>query len=167
VEGTVVLAPRDSPSEFRAWVTPHLVVMARVAARLAPDADRDDVLQDALTVAWRRQSTFDPAKGTAAAWLCTVVANVARHAGRRRREAPMTLVPEPPDVPASEADSDLAMDVAAAMARLSVRQREAVDLHYYAGLSVAETASVMGVSAGTVKSTLFDARARLRELLGE
>jgi RNA polymerase sigma-70 factor (ECF subfamily) len=79
----------------------------------------------------------------------------------------MTLVPEPPDVPASEADSDLAMDVAAAMARLSVRQREAVELHYYAGLSVAETASVMGVSAGTVKSTLFDARARLRELLGE
>jgi RNA polymerase sigma factor (sigma-70 family) len=164
VEGIVVQARSDSAIEFRAWVTPHLVVMARVAARLAPDADRDDVLQDALTVAWRRQSTYDPARGTAAAWLCTVVANVARHAGRRRREAPMAALPE---VPATQADSDLAMDVAAAMARLSARQREAVDLHYYAGLSVAETAAVMGVSDGTVKSTLFDARARLRELLGE
>lgn len=165
VEGIVVEAPpSDSTSEFRAWVAPHLVVMARVAARLAPNADRDDVLQDALTVAWRRRSTFDPARGAAGAWLCTVVANVARHAGRSRREAPMAAVP---DRAAAQADSDLAMDVAAAMARLGTRQREAVDLHYYAGLSVAETAAVMGISAGTVKSTLFDARARLREMLGE
>ena len=59
------------------------------------------------------------------------------------------------------------MDVAAALARLSTRQREAVDLHYYAGLSVADTATVMGCSAGTVKSTLSDARARLRILLGD
>jgi RNA polymerase sigma-70 factor (ECF subfamily) len=40
-----------------------------------------------------------------------------------------------------------------------------VDCVYYAGLTVAETAAVMGCADGTVKSTLADARNRLRDLL--
>jgi RNA polymerase sigma-70 factor (ECF subfamily) len=43
----------------------------------------------------------------------------------------------------------------------------AVHLHYFVGLPVDETAAVMGCAPGTVKSTLFDARARLRDLLGD
>jgi RNA polymerase sigma-70 factor (ECF subfamily) len=48
---------------------------------------------------------------------------------------------------------------------LTARQRQAVDCLYFAGLTVAETAAVMGCAEGTVKSTLSDARARLRTLL--
>ena len=158
------MASSNSTSDFEAWVTPHLVVMGRVAARLATSADRDDILQDALTVAWRRRSTYDPDRGTPAAWLCTIVANTARRAARRRSPAALAVLP---DHDKHQPDSDLALDVADALSRLSTRQREAVDLHYYAGLSVAETATVMGCSAGTVKSTLSDARARLRILLGD
>ena len=66
---------------------------------------------------------------------------------------------------AATSDVDVALEQA--VSRLSRRQREAVGLHYYAGLSVAETAAVMRCSAGTVKSTLSDARARLRDLLQE
>jgi RNA polymerase sigma-70 factor (ECF subfamily) len=51
------------------------------------------------------------------------------------------------------------------MEALSARQRLAVDCFYFADLSVADTAAVMGCSEGTVKSTLSDARARLRSLL--
>lgn len=54
-----------------------------------------------------------------------------------------------------------------AIAQLPERQRLAVQLHYFVGLSVEETAAVMQWSAGTVKSTLFDARTRLRHLLGD
>jgi RNA polymerase sigma-70 factor (ECF subfamily) len=43
----------------------------------------------------------------------------------------------------------------------------AVNLYYYLGLPVAESAAVMGCTEGTVKSTLSAARSRLRELLGE
>lgn len=52
-----------------------------------------------------------------------------------------------------------------AVGRLSERQRLAVDLVYYVDLPLAEAAQVMGCSEGTVKSTLYDARQRLRTLL--
>ncbi len=50
---------------------------------------------------------------------------------------------------------------------LPPRMRLAVECCYFAELSIAETAEVMGVASGTVKSTLSDARARLRALLIE
>jgi RNA polymerase sigma-70 factor (ECF subfamily) len=59
------------------------------------------------------------------------------------------------------------LDLSVALARLSERQRLAVALHYYLGLPVAEAAVVMACSPGTVKSTLSDARARLRAILGD
>ena len=77
-------------------------------------------------------------------------------------------VPDRPNPPSDRGRVellDVALDVRAALARLSSRQRMAVDLHYYAGLTVAEAATVMGCRPGTVKSTLSDARARLHELL--
>ena len=146
--------------DFAAWVSPHLPLMARVAARLAPASDRDDVVQEALSRAWRRRSTFDPARGTAAAWLGAIVAGEARRARGRTRPA-LELV----DAAVEDTGRDL--DLERAVARLPDRQREAVDLHYFAGLTVVETATAMGCAEGTVKSTLSDARARLRTLLGE
>jgi len=47
--------------EFADWVGPHVGAMARLAARLAPDADHDDVVQESLVRAWRRRSTYDDA----------------------------------------------------------------------------------------------------------
>jgi RNA polymerase sigma factor (sigma-70 family) len=146
--------------DFAAWVSPHLPLMGRVAARLAPAADLDDVVQEALTRAWRRRSTFDAGRGTAAAWLAAIVAGEARRA--RGRTKPWFDLE---DVPVDDTRRDL--DLERAVARLSDRQREAVDLRYFAGLTVVETAAAMGCAEGTVKSTLSDARARLRALLGE
>lgn len=146
--------------DFDAWVSPHLPLMSRVCARLAPAADRDDIVQEALARAWRRRSTYDQARGTPAAWLAAIVAGEARRA-RGRTKPSVELV----DSPVEDTRRDL--DLERAVAGLPNRQREAVDLHYFADLSVAETAAAMGCAEGTVKSTLSDARARLRILLGE
>lgn len=51
------------------------------------------------------------------------------------------------------------------IAELSRRQREVIGLYYFVDLPVAEVASVLGISTGTVKSTLAAARVRLRDLL--
>ena len=145
--------------EFRAWVTPHLPAMSRLAARLTSDGDRDDVVQDALVRAWRRRSTFDPDRGSPQAWLLAIVADRSRR-HRVRSAPPSAALVDVAEGP--RADSDRRVDVERAMRRLARRQRLAVELHYFVGLPIAECAAVMGCSDGTVKSTLSDARRRLR-----
>jgi RNA polymerase sigma-70 factor (ECF subfamily) len=150
---------RAAHDEFGAWVEPHLPALARLAARLAPDGERDDVIQAALERAWRKRSTFDPARGTPLAWLLAITADQARRA--RRRSRPLALVST--SAPVRSIDDRL--DLEAAVARLPERQRLAIDCFYFVGLSVAETAAVMACAEGTVKSTLSDARARLGKIL--
>jgi len=145
---------------FEEWVRPHLGAMTHLAERLAP-GDGDDVVQDALTRAWRRWGTYDAARGAPRTWLLAIVADRARRTRVRRR----SFEPLPADLPSPQREGDEALE--AALRRLSERQRLAVALHYFAGLPVAECAVVMACAEGTVKSTLFDARRRLREELGD
>lgn len=134
--------------------------MSRLATRLAPNADRDDVVQEALVRAWRKRDQYDESRGTPATWLLAITADQARRARRRRR--PSALVGE---IIVRGRSLDERVDVETAVARLPQRQKLAVDCFYFVGLSVAETAAVMRCSEGTVKSTLSDARKRLRLLL--
>lgn len=155
------------PAAFAAWVGPSLVAMTRLARRLAPHADSDDVVQDALTRAWTKRAQFDPDRGTPTTWLLAIVADQAR-ASRRSRVRRLRVVDdraELPDAPVLDRGVDL--DLERAIGRLAERQQLAVHLHYFVGLSVDETAAVMSCSPGTVKSTLHDARSRLRALLGD
>ena len=143
--------------DFAEWVRPHLPAMSRLAARLAPGCDRDDIVQEALVRAWRKRRLFDPARGTASAWLLALTADRARRA-RTRQRVSLELT----DVAAAPGRDDEVLDLSRALDRLSARQRLAVDCVYFAGLSVADTAAIMKCAEGTVKSTLSDARARLR-----
>ena len=148
---------------FGEWVAPHLAAMRLLATRLAPGS-QDDVVQDALVRAWRRRETFDPDRGTARTWLLALVAGEARRTRvriwhrQRSDDAANATVGSAPD---RERD----LDVQRAVASLPRRMRLAVELFYFVGLSTAETAAVMGVSEGTAKSTLHDARQRLRPVL--
>jgi RNA polymerase sigma factor (sigma-70 family) len=154
-------------AEFSAWVTPSLLAMTRLAIRLAPNADPEDVVQNALVRAWRKWDQFDERRGNASAWLLAITADQARSA-RRSRIRRVRLIDETAALPErGSADPVLGGDLDGAIARLARRQQLAVQLHYFVGLNIEQTAAVMGCSAGTVKSTLHDARARLRTILGE
>ena len=147
------------PATFETWVQPHLSAMRRLAFRLAP-LDHEDIVQESLMRAWKSFATFDDARGTPRSWLLTIVTNRSRSTFARRR--PRTC-PLPDDLVTEDARADA--DLERAIARLALRQRTAVTLHYLLGLPVTEVAEVMGCSVGTVKSTLSDARARLRRSL--
>ena len=156
-------------ADFADWAQPSMLAMTRLARRLAPHADPDDIVQDSLTRAWLKRAQFDPALGTATTWLLAIVADQAR-SSRRTRVRRLRVVDDSadvPDAPAPDTTVDVDVDLERAIAGLAERQQLAVHLHYFVGLSVDETAAVMSCSAGTVKSTLYDARARLRSLLGD
>jgi RNA polymerase sigma factor (sigma-70 family) len=159
----------DDAARFADWVGPSLLAMTRLARRLAPYADPDDVVQDALVRAWQKWDQFDSALGTPSNWLLAITADRARDA-RRKRVRRLHVVDETtvaPDAAAPVSNVAADLDLDEAIGNLAGRQRLAVELHYFVGLNVDETAAVMGCAAGTVKSTLSDARGRLRQLLGD
>src|SRR3954471_9386089 len=147
-----------TPEQFGAWTAPHLRAMSLLAARLSSDAERDAVVQEALIRAWTKRGQFDARRAPPSAWLLAITADQARRARRGRRPL-LGMIPGRARPIADQ------LDAAHAIAGLSARQGLAVDCFYFVGLDVAETAAVMRCSQGTVKSTLSDARNRLRKLL--
>jgi RNA polymerase sigma-70 factor (ECF subfamily) len=151
-------APADG-AEFAAWVRPHMAVLTALAVRQVGASDADDLVQETLLRAWRRLSTYDPARGSARAWLAGIL---FRSAPRRRpRDVSAGLLGVPGSVPPPDHDDELER----AVTSLPLRQRQVVTLHYLADLPVDEIAAALGISAGSVKSHLFDARANLRKVL--
>jgi RNA polymerase sigma factor (sigma-70 family) len=146
--------------EFTDWIQPHVLKMAWLASRLAPRSDSDDIVQEAAIRAWQKREQFDPSRGTPSAWLLAITADQARKANRRRRPTSHLF-----GLTSRVRDADQRVDLDFALARLSTRQRLAVECFYFVGLSIAETSAVMGCADGTVKSTLSDARQHLRESL--
>lgn len=158
---------RASAEQFAAALRVHLPVVLRVAQRFAPAGDAEDVAQEACLAAWRYRHRFDPDRGTFRAWLLAITFRESCKAGgrqNRRGELFLRLRVTARVDPASGSGDQVLEE---AIAHLSRRQRDVVELHYFVDLPVAEVAEVLGISAGTVKSTLFDARTRIRDYLQE
>jgi RNA polymerase sigma-70 factor, ECF subfamily len=141
--------------------------LLRVAVLICADrADAQDAVQVALERAWRHgQALRDPDR--LPAWLHRIVVREAIRLEHRRRGLLGRWLAPPREIlvgPSPEADRDL--DLQAALRDLSVEQRAALVLHYYAGYSVAETAALSGVPLETARSRLRLARDRLRAALG-
>jgi RNA polymerase sigma-70 factor (ECF subfamily) len=153
-----------SPQQFSDWLRPHWAAMACLARRQCAAADWEDVLQEALSSAWRKRGQFDPDRGTARNWLLSITADQARKSYRKLRVVPSRELAEHST---SAADQVHGLDLERALGTLTSRQRLAVNLRYFVGLPIADIALVMGCSEGTAKSTLSDARRNIRTQLGE
>lgn len=133
-------------------------------------ADAEDLLQAALAktyLAWRRIEDYGALDG----YVRRAMVNTHISWWRRRRveEYPTDEIPDQP-VADHAGDSELHDTLSRALRRLPERMRAAVVLRYYEDMSEAEIAGVLGVSLGTVKSTVSRAVAKLRidsELLGD
>lgn len=129
-----------------------------------PD-DAEDVAQEAFVDVYLKLTTVrEPA--AFASWFRTVLRKHTDRSTRRPRSVPLRAMGElPADAPGPHdvaERSALARGVRMAVAALPPAQREAVLVHYFGGLTVRETATLLGVPDGTVKRRLHDARRRLR-----
>lgn len=151
--------------DFRSYVTHRSPALLRTAYLLTGNrADAEDLLQTSLAktyLAWDRIREREALDG----YVRRVMVNTQTSFWRRRRvdERPTDDLPEGPAGRDATADSDLHDALWTALASLPRKQRAAVVLRYYEDLSEAETARVLGVSVGTVKSSTSRALAKLRE----
>lgn len=153
---------------FEDYVRARQDALLRSARRLVPDPlDAQDLLQTALVRTYGRWDGIAD-KRLADAYLRRVMINTRTEWWRARKleEVPTDQLPEPPvdDSTEQHADRALLMDV---MKVLAPKQRSVVVLRHLEQMSTEETAAALGMTVGTVKSTLHRALARLRQELEE
>jgi RNA polymerase sigma-70 factor (ECF subfamily) len=157
------------PDAFSSLCDRFLRVVYTEAKRVVGDAAAaEDVTQEVFERIWRAAHRFDPERGSAAAWICTIARNRARDHVRVRRPIPMADTPEVLDDTAHDGDAErgaAALDVHAAVAGLNSELRELIELAYWHGLSQTEIATRTGMPLGTVKTRTRRALARLAEML--
>ena len=137
-------------------------------------AHAEEVTQEAYLDAWRASTRFDPALGSAAGWLLTIVhrkavdrvrsveASTTRDETWQRESRPIDH-----DQTSEAAQSSLeAARVRSAVATLTEVQREAVELTYFGGYTHTEVATLLDVPLGTAKTRIRDGLIRLRDLMG-
>lgn len=152
----------SAEEDFTEYVTARRAALVRTAYLLCGDAHAaEDLVQGALIKAvghWKRIGDHPEP------WLRKVIVNDHISGWRRHRGRERTAE-QVPDLAAPTDDLDRNMALATALRSLAPRQRAVVVLRYYEDLTESETARVLGVSVGTVKSQHRDAVARLRGLV--
>jgi RNA polymerase sigma-70 factor (ECF subfamily) len=137
--------------------------LARLTSRSPEDAA--DALQDAMLSAHRSAGTFRH-DAAVSSWLHRIVVNACLDRLRRVKSHPTAPLEDVHPVPDRTAQVDTAVVVQRALMRLPVGQRAAVVAVDMQGYSIADTAQLLGIPEGTVKSRCARARARLAQLLG-
>lgn len=155
---------------FDTVVLRHGAFLLRVATRLLRDpAAAEDVVQEALVRAWAQARKFDPQRARLTTWLYRIVVNLCIDQQRRNRPEPLPEAYDPVDPAAGAPELLEATEQQGALVRaladLPLRQRAAMTLVYDEGLSGAEAARVLGLTAKAVERLLARGRAFLRDRL--
>ena len=158
---------------FKQLVTRHTPMVHAIAWRMLGDAvEAEDVVQETFVKTWVNARGWTSAGGGLGGWLRRIATNACLDRLRRPRFVSDAALPERAD---DAPPADLAIDgerrraaVAAAIQALPDRQRAAIVLTYYEGVSNAEAASILGLGVKALESLLVRARQALtRSLAGK
>ena len=165
-----------------------------VARRLSGDLERlvdaEDVLHQTLVRAAGAIGRFEPRQeGAFRAWLKTIADNLIKDTQKKKRRERRAGAPEGPGRDGVQDSSwaglveriasdgstpsvktqrrENARRLRVALAALPDRYREVIERYYLRNQSLAEIAEAMGVTKGSIRSTCYRARKRLRELMGQ
>jgi RNA polymerase sigma-70 factor (ECF subfamily) len=162
VSAQLVASARAGDREaFERLVEPHLARAVGAASLITgSESDGADAVQDSLLIAWQRLPQLrDPELFPA--WFRRIVVRAAWQTAKRARrivELDLTI-----EAPADQLDHLLDLRrLTGALARLDDKDRVLLTLHHYWDLPVAETARLLGLREGTVKSRVYHAMRRLR-----
>jgi RNA polymerase sigma factor (sigma-70 family) len=170
----VELAAQGDEAAFAHIVAACHEDMARVCFIVCRDTHlAQEAAQAAWPIAWRKLGSIrDPAR--LRPWLISVAANEARQLMRRRgrlalRELAIEAMADEGtgQLSGDPAERAAEVDLANAMARLSLEDRAMVAMRYVAGLTSSEIGTAVGMSPGGVRTRLARLLGRLREDLGD
>ncbi len=160
------MAVSDQVGEFTEFASGCAAGLFRTAWLLTGDWYlAEDLVQETLGKVYRKWRSKTPIDDPGA-YARTVL--VRTHISfRRRRSSGERPAPAVSAGVTSDPDSDLRLTLLAGLAELSARDRAVLVLRYWEDRSVMETAAVLGLSAGAVRSRSFRALERLRAVLAD
>jgi len=158
-----IAGDRDAFAELFHRHRRQLYRLARLTTRSPEDAE--DALQDAMLSAHRGAGSFRH-DAAVHSWLHRIVVNACLDRLRRGKGRPTTPLEDIYPVADRTTQVETAIVVQQALMRLPVEQRAALVAVDMQGYSIADTARMLGVAEGTVKSRCARGRARLAHLLG-
>ena len=129
----------------------------------------EEVLNDVMLAVWKCAGTFD-GRSRVSTWIFGIAYHKALKVLARRPEEQEDSEERPEPVDSEEPESlaarrELAGVLGRALGALPPEQRAVVELTYYYGLAYQEISEIVGCPVNTVKTRMFHARRRLRELL--
>lgn len=171
-EDVVLALQSGEAGAFDVLVKRHTERFYAAAYRICGQADEaEDVLQEAFLKLWRRPESYDADRGAKfTTWFYRVVVNAAKDKMRsRRKEFGSDIVYFVEDTADNQQEAMQARQEEERIERgiqgLPERQRLALNLCFYEGLSNKEAAGIMGVGVKALESLLMRAKAKLREEL--
>lgn len=156
------MTEQPAPPTFEEFVASRGPSLWRTAWLLTGDAHKaEDLVQTALLKCWPRWERIC-SRGPAEAYVRRVLVTTYTDWWRRRWTGEVPTASVPDNMHVMDADTSERHDVLTALASLSRSQRAVLVLRFCEDLSVNETAELLGVTTGTVKSHTSRALAALR-----
>ena len=148
---------------FAKAVTEMVQTLYRVScSQLSVGADREDAVQETLRKAWEKRASLKDERYLHT-WVIRILLNVCHDIRRERKR--MIPTAEFPD--AAAPDGTGPADLRDCLLRLEEKERTAVLLYYIEGYDIRQTAAILRVPQGTVKSRLSRGRKQLRKFCRE
>ncbi len=125
----------------------------------------EDIAQDVFLTAYKKLSSFDPARSSFPTWLFTIARNKSLNAAKKKRTLSMSNLPENPDsfTPANSLTQQEFFDrLAQVLQTLPAKQKTAFILAEFEKLPYEQVAQIEGVRIGTIKSRINRAKRKLR-----
>jgi RNA polymerase sigma-70 factor, ECF subfamily len=182
IEDLDVLSQTRTPQAFEQILSGRLPVLHRQAYRLLGNwADAEDAVQDALLAAYTHLDQFK-GQSQMSSWVTAIVINSARMRLRTRLRHVQVPLDEPsgetqamsiserladrrPNPEDEYGNAELGTRLSGFHRRLSPTLRRTFELRAIDGLSIHETARVLGIPRGTVKAQFARARKKMRDLI--
>ncbi|HEV7450140.1 MAG TPA: sigma-70 family RNA polymerase sigma factor [Pseudonocardiaceae bacterium] len=155
----------------RSLYAEHGKSLLAYATRLTNDrAAAEDIVQETLLRAWKHADALKSGQGSVRGWLLTVARNIVTDRYRAKAARAAEVGEQDQQAPAQRDHAEdvvNSMVVLDAIERLSQEHRDVLVQLYYRGHTVGETAAVLGVPPGTVKSRSYYALRALRADMSE
>ncbi|MFI5934094.1 sigma-70 family RNA polymerase sigma factor [Actinoplanes sp. NPDC051494] len=163
--------PGQAPNEalVRFLYAEHGPALLAYATHLTRDrAAAEDIVQETLVRAWRHADELVGRPGSIRGWLLTVARNITTDRIRARAIRAQEVAEGPVDQAVTDDHAQQVVDtmvLAASMRELSPEHRVVIDYIYLRGYSIADTAELLAIPPGTVKSRTYYALRTMRGLL--